>query len=196
MQSPKTIRQRAAAALVAGVGGALATAVSFGKDVYDAANPEPVARVAAGEPIDTGRWIVTVEGARAGDLPPTGVAPPEPKRFVMVEFVLDNRSAASAFPSARLLALDPPVEGLPDPDFYLLRDRWVAGAVHPGIPERLVAAWEWPQGVAVPKLLKLSVASQIYKTRDNLYGASSWFDREPAAVVELTVAEDAGEAGR
>lgn len=33
----------------------------------------------------------------------------------------------------------------------------------------------------------LTVNGQIYKFRDNLYGASGWYDGSPVAVVELPV---------
>ena len=61
-------------------------------------------------------------------------------------------------------------------------------------PEELTAAWEWPAGQVLPRELKLLIGSQIYKKRDNLYGASNWFDRDPVAVVQLTVAQKDGSA--
>lgn len=56
------------------------------------------------------------------------------------------------------------------------------------MPERLTAVWEWPAGETPPRELKLLIGSQIYKKRDNLYGASSWLDRDPVAVVPLAIA--------
>lgn len=69
-----------------------------------------------------------------------------------------------------------------------MTNRWpAAGGLQPDMPERMIAAWEWPAAVPVPPQLRLKVASQIHKRRDNLYGAPGWFDREPAAVVTLAV---------
>jgi hypothetical protein len=68
-----TLRQRLFAFLAAGIGGTLAAAMSFAMTVYEAANPDIIPNVEAGSPIDTGRWIVTIREARAGDVPPTGV---------------------------------------------------------------------------------------------------------------------------
>lgn len=63
----------------------------------------------------------------------------------------------------KLLALDPPVTGLADPTIYLARDRFVAGAIHPGLAEKLTLAWEVPIDAALPDKIRLSVGSQIYK---------------------------------
>lgn len=193
-----TLRQRLFAILVAGIGAATASAVSFAMAVYEAANPEPLPRVAAGEAIDTGRWIVTVREARFGRTPPPrGTASPDPGQFLTVEFDLDNRSAASAYASTNLFAIEPPVPGLPAPTIYLARDSNIASPLNPGMPERLVAAWEWPADQPAPAdALRLVIGGQIYKRRDNLYGASSWFDRDPVAVVELPVSPPDTEEAR
>ena len=187
-----TLRRRLLALLVAGLGGTAAAAVSFAMTVYEAANPPQVPVAEAGETIDTGRWFVTIREARFGAIPPTGSAPPEPKTFLMIEFDLENRSARSANAFSSIIAFDPPIPNLPMPAFYLARDKWFAGPINPGMPERMVAAWEWPAQVDPPQELRLAINSQIYKPRDNLYGAPGWFDREPAAIIELPVAVEAG----
>ena len=115
VQQQSTLRQRLIAIIITGVGGALATAVSFGMAVYEAAHPKAVPVISAGELIDTGRWIVTVRDATIGTTPPTGTKPLEPKTFVMVEFDLDNRSAVTSNIFSNLLAIDPPVPGLQEP---------------------------------------------------------------------------------
>lgn len=186
-----TLRQRLFAFLVAGIGATAAVAVSFAMTVYDAANPEAVPTVAAGQSVDTGRWIVAVHKAMVSDTPPTGTKPWQPKTFVMVEFDLDNRSASSSYASRNLLTFDPPIPGLPEPVVYLVRDKWIASPINPGMPERLVAAWEWPPGRKLPEELRLSIGSQVYKRRDNLYGASNWFDRDPVARVNLPLSRNA-----
>jgi hypothetical protein len=179
---------------VAGVGGAAAAAISLGIGIYEAAHPKPTAVVAAGQPVDTGRWIVTVREARMGSIPPTGTKPFTPKILLMVEFDLDNRSASTSNVYSRLLTIDPPVANLPPPTFYLARDRWIAGGLNPNMPERMIASWDWPASTPVPRELRLKITSQIHKRRDNLYGAPGWFDREPAAIVTLAVAPEASGA--
>jgi hypothetical protein len=39
----------------------------------------------------------------------------------------------------------------------------------------------------VPDKVTITVTGQIYKLRDNVYGASGWFDRDPVATVDLPV---------
>lgn len=194
MQQRSTLRKRLIAILVTGVGAAAAAVISFAITVYDAAHPQAIPLVPTGEPIDTGRWNITFHSAHSGSIPPTGVAPSDPKRFVFVEFELNNRSATTGFASPALFTFDPPVPDLPDPVFYLARDKWIAGGVHPNMPERIIASWDWPPELAIPATLRFAVTSQIYKRRDNLYGASSWFDQDPVAMVELPVSRDAAGA--
>lgn len=186
-----TVRRRLLAFLITGVGAAAATAVSFAMTVYEATNKKARPVVKAGQPIDTGRWIVTLHEARVGSIPPTGTKPSTPKRLLMVEFDLDNRSASTSGAFSRLLTIDPPVPNLPPPTFYLARDKWIASGINPGMPERMIATWEWPSTVPLPQEVRLQVASQIHKQRDNLYGAPGWFDREPVAIVTLAVAPEA-----
>jgi hypothetical protein len=186
-----TLRRRLFAFLIAGVGAAAAAAVSFAMTVYEAANPKVVPLVAAGQPIDTGRWIITLHEARVGSIPPTGIQPLVPKKLLMVDFDLDNRSASTSNVFSRLFTIDPPVANLPPPILYLARDKAIAGGVNPDMPERMIAVWEWPSAVPVPQQLRLQVTSQIHKRRDNLYGAPGWFDRDPVAIVALAVAPDA-----
>jgi hypothetical protein len=191
-----TLRRRLFAFLVAGIGGTAAAAISFAMTVYEAANPKAVPLVAAGQPIDTGQWIITMHEARIGSIPPTGTTPSAPKKLLMVEFDLDNRSASTSNVFLRLFTIDPPVANLPPPTFYLARDKWIASGLQPDMAERMIAAWEWPSTVSVPRQLHLKIASQIHKRRDNLYGAPGWFDRDPVALVALEVAPEAAGSGR
>jgi hypothetical protein len=189
------LRQRLFAFLVVGAGGIAASAVSFAMTVYEVAHPEAVPIVAAGEPIDTGRWIATIHGARTGTTPPTGIEPLEPKKLLMVDLELNNRSATSSHASSNLLQIDPPIPGLPDPMFYLERDKAIASPLNPDMPERMIAVWEWPAAEPFPEELRLEIGSQIHKRRDNLYGAPGWFDRDPVATVVLPLsAETVGTA--
>ena len=110
-------------------------------------HPKPVPVAALGQPIDTGRWTITFHDARIGSIPPTGIKPSTPKKLVMVEFDLDNRSASTSnvssacSPSSRRSPTSAP------PTFYLARDKWIASGLHPDMPERMIAAWEWPSAV-------------------------------------------------
>ena len=78
------LKRRLFAFLTAGIGGAVAAAISFAMTVYEAANPDVIPTVAVGEPVDTGRWTVTFREARTGAVPPTGVKPYEPTSVVVM----------------------------------------------------------------------------------------------------------------
>ena len=187
------IRQRLLIMLVTGIGGMAAAAVSFATAVYDAANPVPAVTAAKGEAIDTGRWRVTINDATMASVPPTGTKPFEPKRFLMVDIELDNRSVTTSNAFMNLIAIkDERVIASPKPVYYLARDKWIASAINPHMPEKLIAVWEWPADRPEPEKVSLSIGKQIYKPRDNLYGAPNWFDDGEAAVVELAVTQDTG----
>ncbi len=180
------LRQQAVAYLIAGVGAALAIAVSFASAIYEASQPKDIKQIATGQPFDTGRWTVVARRAEFGKqmqgLPPTQ------QNRLMVELDLTNRSAATTASYARLLELATPPAGLQRPMFYLARDRALVIGLHPGMPERVIAVWTWPPGAPPPpQQLRFKIASQIYKERDNLYGAPNWFDGPVVATLDMPV---------
>ncbi|WP_407977497.1 hypothetical protein ACJKIH_21625 [Brucella pseudogrignonensis] len=180
------LRQRLLALVIAGVGSAAASIISYASAIYAAANPEPIRQLAIGEELDTGLWHVVFADARLADRPPTGFKPSQPKTFVTVAFRITNQSASSAYVSRNLLQTDPQ---MPPPTLYLARDNWIASPINPGMPEDLIAVWELEDGQPAPEQLRIHVGSQIYKKRDNLYGASSWLDRDPVAVISLPLSQ-------
>jgi len=192
VQRPKR-RQRLMILLVTGMGGMAAAAVSFATAVYDAAHPRPTVSATKGEAIDTGRWLVTINNAAMASVPPTGTKPFEPKRFLMVDLEFDNRSIATSNAFMNLITIkDERALVSLKPVYYLARDKWIASAINPNMPEKLIAVWEWPADRPEPDKLSLSIGKQIYKPRDNLYGAPNWFDDGEAALVELAVTQVAG----
>ncbi|MDK1374344.1 MULTISPECIES: hypothetical protein [unclassified Sinorhizobium] len=184
------LRRRLFALLAAGLGGIAAAAISFAMAVYDAATPNQVPVVAPGEPVDTGRWVVTIHEAYLSPIPPTGTKPFEPDTFLVLEFDLDNRSAATSNAFHELISIEKPSPAaLPGPTYYLARDKWIASAINPNMPERLIAVWELSSGTPVPQSLQLKLRREIYKQRDNLYGSPGWFEDGAAAMVELAVTQ-------
>lgn len=182
-----TLRQRLFTIAIAGVGAAAASAASFAMAVYEAANPEPLRVTSAGQPIDTGRWSVTIRKALRGPVSPTDAGTAEPKPVVVVEMDVKNLSAVSSYVPANLFKLEGRVPDLPEPKIFLARDNSMADPLNPGMPERLAVAWEWPRDVEFPARLRVVMNGQIYKRRDNLYGASGWFDGDPVAAIDLPV---------
>lgn len=178
-----SLRKRAVTLAITGLGAALAGVVTLSLALYEAANPEKLPQVAAGQPIDTGRWTVVLGHATFHKAAADGPA----KNKLAVDLELTNRSATTSNSFANLFTFEQPPEGLGKPSFYLWRDKAIAFGLQPDMPERVVAIWEWPEAAPLPAAVRIDVASQIYKRRDNLYGAPGWFDRPPVAFVELPV---------
>ncbi|WP_162918320.1 hypothetical protein [Taklimakanibacter deserti] len=182
-------RKRAATFVVAGLGAGAAAVASFSAALYHAAHPDQLPVVAAGEALDTGRFTVTLLDAKFGK---EGNSSSSTKGArLAVEMELTNRSAATSNAYMRLLTITNAPTTLDPPSFYLARDNAILFDLHPNMPERVIATWYWPAQAAPPKSVEFSVASQIHKRRDNLYGAPGWFDRPPVAKVVLPVKTEA-----
>lgn len=179
------LRQRLLAFFAAGLGGLLAAGLSFAMALYGAAHPPAVVERKAGEAIDTGRWQIALRGATIGTLPPTGIKPFTPRPLVMITFDARNLSAEPSSLLAPVFEIAPETPGLKRPVFYLARDAYLAGALNPDMAERVIGVWEWPDGVIVPETLTVTLKGQTYKKRDNLYGASGWFEGDAVARVTL-----------
>ncbi|HKU99841.1 MAG TPA: hypothetical protein VJR58_31385 [Vineibacter sp.] len=177
--------KRAGAFIIAGLGAALAVLISFASAIYEASQPKDLVQAAAGQSVDTGRWTVVARRAEFGRN--VRGAPASQQDRLAVELELTNRSAATSPGYTRLLELESPPAGLQRPTFYLARDSAIASGLHPDMPERVIAVWTWPPGALPPQKVRFKVTSQIYKKRDNLYGAPGWFDGPTVATLDLTI---------
>jgi hypothetical protein len=173
------LRKRVVTFVIAGLGAGAAAAVSFAMALYDAAQPKVLAIVRIGEPVDTGRWRVTVLGSQFD------------KERLSVDMEITNLSAMTSNSFSHVLTLLDAPPGLATPSYILARDNAVAYNLHPNMPERLTAQWQWPKDVSPPRTVEFTFASQIHKRRDNLYGAPGWFDRPPVARITLPVKSEA-----
>ena len=179
------LRKQAVAFIIAGLGAALAVLLSLASALYEASQPKDLAQVAAGQAVDTGRWMVVAHRAEFGKY--MKGTPASQQDRLTVELDLTNRSATTSAGPTRLLELVSPPAGLQRPIFYLARDSAIAFGLHPDMPERVIAVWTWPPGAPPPQKVRFKVASQVYKKRDNLYGAPGWFDGPTVATLDLTV---------
>jgi hypothetical protein len=143
--------------------------------LYDAAQPKELPVVRIGEPVDTGRWKVTVLGSQFD------------AERLSVEMEIANLSAMTSNSYSHVLTLVDAPPGLATPSYLLIRDKAVAYDLHPNMPERLIAQWQWPKAAPPPQNVQFTFTSQIHKRRDNLYGAPGWFDRPPVAKISLPV---------
>jgi len=179
------LRRRTMTRVVAGLGGTVAALVALGAAIL-AGGPEPVPAAAPGQSIDSGRWQLSVAGARyvPGDANATIALARQ--NSLVVDLMLTNQSASSSNSYMQLVSLDPAVS--PDiPTFILARDKGFSSDLHPGMTEHVVVVWKWPDRIPAPSDVRLLVAGQAYKKRDNLYGAPGWFDRDPVAAVAVPV---------
>lgn len=176
------------ARILAGVGGALAAAVSYSIAVYEAREPKVTPSLALGQTIDVGRWRVTPIGASVSDKTPDGIAPLGGGTAVTLSLMVENVTAASQSGVYGLLRLEGAPAGVdPKPDVFLMRDRERLGQLQPRMPERIAAIWRFPAGAAIPETIRVMVAGSRFKPKDNLYAASGWFDPYDAGLVEAKV---------
>jgi hypothetical protein len=153
--------------------------MSFAMALYDAAQPKELPIVQIGDPVDTGRWRVSVLGSQFD------------KERLSVEMEITNLSAMSSNSFSHVLTLVDAPPGLATPSYLLLRDNAVAFNLNPNMPERLIAQWQWPKEAPPPQKVEFTFTGQIHKRRDNLYGAPGWFDRPPVARISLPVRSEA-----
>ena len=180
--------------ILAGIGGLLAAFLSFTLSIYQSRTAGEVPRVAPGKAIDAGRWNVTVTSAGVAPQMPDGSHVSPGKKTLVVDLILENRSAGSSNIYGDALK----IENIPDlakPLFYLTRDRALLWDVQPMMPERVTAVWQVPQDQALPAHVKLAVVGATFKPRDNLYAAPGWFPTRPVALVDLPLGAGS-EAGR
>lgn len=153
--------------------------MSFAMALYDAAQPKELRLVQTGEPVDTGRWKVAVFDSRFD------------QGRLSVELEITNLSSMSSNSYGHVLKLVDAPPDLATPSYLLARDNAVAYDLHPNMPERLIAQWQWPKEAPPPQTMQFTFTSQIHKRRDNLYGAPGWFDRPPVARISLPVKSEA-----
>lgn len=180
--------------ILAGIGGLLAAFLSFTLSIYNSRTAGEVPRVDPGNVIDAGRWNVTVTSASIVPQMPDGSHVSPGKKALVVDLILENRSAESSNIYGDALR----IENLPDlakPLFYLTRDRALLWDMQPTMPEPVKAVWQVPQDQALPAKVKLAVVGAIFKPRDNLYAAPGWFPTRPVATVDLPLPASDG-AGR
>lgn len=183
------LRQAVSSKLTIGIGGLLALAITSGQSLLEALEPPVLPALAAGAPLDAGRWRIVLHDARLTLQPrPDGPAAPDGAQFLALDLDIANRSSETDSTFARILSVDPPIEGLqPNPTFWLMRDKTMLGALQPGLPERVRVIWRLGPGAKAPERLRLVVTGQTFKPRDNLLATPGWFNPKPVAAATLPV---------
>ena len=189
-----TLRKTLFSRFMAGVGGLLALALATVQTILGAMPATSLPTVAPGEAIDAGRWRVAVLAAKVSTEPrPDGYRGPPGKASLSVDLDILNQTSESSNVVSRILTIDPPIAGLEGtPTFYLLRDRSILNALHPGLPERVRVVWAIPAEAAPPDTVRLTITAETFKPRDNLLATPGWFNPKTIAAVTLPL----GPAGR
>lgn len=183
------LRQALVSRLTVGIGGLLALGFTAAQTLRDAMPKASLPVVAAGQPIEAGRWQVALHQAALGTAPrPDGSRVRPGSKALAIEVDLMNRSSESSNLVARILSFDPPIAGLaPAPSSYLMRDSALLGALQPGLTERVRLVWDLPEATPVPETIRVVVTGETFKPRDNLLAAPGWFNPKPVAAVSLPV---------
>jgi len=185
-------RKAFTAKLLAGIGGFAAAALSIGLSLYEARTAGEVVSVSPGASVDSGQWSVTLYSAKMASEMPDGSRIPEGRKAVIVEAALENLTAESS--NLYRKTVRPDFAEVPEPQFYLTRDRTVLWDLQPLMPEKIEIAWQVPASQQLPEKLSFAIAGTIYKAKDNLYAAPGWFPSSDVAKVELPLLKS--EAGR
>jgi hypothetical protein len=191
------LRQRLFTRLSVGIGGLLALCLASVQTIIAAMPSETLPSVAPGEPIEAGRWRVALHSAAvSSQVREDGYRAPPGMKTLAVDIDILNRTAESSNVYARIFTIDPPIPGLkPEPIHYLMRDRTILSALHPGLPERVRVIWAVPNAAPIPDKLRLTVTAESFKPRDNLLAAPGWFNPKVIAAVSLPLREDWGGGG-
>lgn len=191
------LRQRLFTRLSVGIGGLLALCLATVQTIIAAMPPESLPNVRPGEMIEAGRWQVAVHSAIvSSQVREDGYRAPPGMKALAVDIDILNRTAESSNVYARIFTIDPPIQGLkPEPIHYLMRDRAILGALHPGLPERVRVIWAVPNAAPIPDKLRLTITAESFKQRDNLLAAPGWFNPKVIAAVSLPLHEDWGGGG-
>jgi hypothetical protein len=149
----------------------------------------PPPPLAAGEPVETGQWLVKVERAYVAARGVYGAPVRQGFRALVLEVEMTNRTGQSSKDYFQLLAPSEPIGDPADqqPLIVLTRDATLSPALHPGMTERMAYVWSLPESTPVPARLNLAVSTKDWKERDNLYGLPGWFNERELGVIDLPV---------
>ena len=183
--SPEPSRaQKFRAKVLAGVGGLAAAGLSLGLAIWDKRETPEIPTIELGQPVEAGRWIVRLIGARLSPETPDGRAVRGGGQALVVDMSLENRTAETSNLYSDVIRLKDAPSGLePRPTFYLARDKELLRALQPRLAERV-----WPAGARAPESLAVTLTGLTFKPRDNLYGAPIWTNASEVATATLPLA--------
>jgi hypothetical protein len=181
----------------------LATLVTWQQGGFHEVPPAPLPTYAANATIVTNEWTLRPERAWLGERDPTGRRAPPGGAILVLELIAENRtnrSSGSVTQALRLLAADENVNddssggATSMPSLVLLRDPSLGAIVHPGLPERIAATWDWTPPVSTATEARFRVIGREWVERDSLIGGSGWLRGRTVGELVLPI-EDRRPAG-
>ncbi|MFE0016627.1 hypothetical protein ACFWXH_17385 [Mesorhizobium sp. NPDC059054] len=177
-------RSKLKAWIVGGIGTIAALAVGGALGAFDAIQ-KPAVVLEPGQPVETGPWVVRPLRAYTVDKGVYGLPLKAGEKALVFEAEMTNRTAISSkdyFTTFRSTG------GTDEKPFVVLvRDSTMSPALQPGLSERMAYVWGLPAGATPPDRFVLAVNGEIYKQRDNLYGAPGWYNEHVIGTVAMAV---------
>lgn len=183
---PPSLTRRIWMRIFAATGVIAAVVASYWIKVDDARQPEEPPATAFGQPVDTGRALLTpralfVLPADPGD---PGVEPGT--KLLALTARIENITGQT---QSVIFASPPRVEmgdlELAEPKVILDRDGEALQQLQPRLPEDVTILWTLPETWQAQQV-EITFFAQIFKLRDNLYGQSNWLGTYPAGSLLAT----------
>jgi hypothetical protein len=189
----RSLSSKALAWITAGIGTFAALAVAVALGVSDARSPNEIPRIVSGQQLDAGKWQITPLKVWVTDQKIYGLTPKPDQKALVLEVELLNRTTQSDKGYYSTFHLPAEIEAKAEkPMIYLARDEALMPSLQPGLVEKMAYVWLMP-ATAVPKgSVELNIDADIFKLRDNLFGAPGWWGKHTAGKVTLPVAEGQG----
>lgn len=185
----KTARSKIQSRITAGAGTIAALFVAGVMGAFGALPAHGPPQLPPDAVIDAGRWRLQPVRAYVSHAGVHGVPLKPGQKALVLEVDMTNRTAQSDKGYFNVFTPDGIV--LPDssPMIVLTRDSTMTPELHPGMTERMAYVWPLAGDATVPANLAFGVTAEIFKPRDNLYGAPGWYNPYRLGTVTLPVTD-------
>ncbi|MER9655014.1 hypothetical protein NKJ26_16065 [Mesorhizobium sp. M0152] len=185
----ETARSRVQTWITAGAGSIAALFVAGLMGAFGALPAHAPPQLPLDVAVDAGRWRIKPIRAYVSHADVHGVPLKPGQKALVLEADLTNRTAQSD--KAYFNVFRPEGLAVPEgpPMIALTRDSTLAPELHPGMTERMAYVWPLAGDAKIPAAIGFVVTAEIFKPRDNLYGAPGWFNPYRLGTVTLPVAD-------
>ncbi|MER9328751.1 hypothetical protein [Mesorhizobium sp. M0488] len=185
----ETARSRVQTWITAGAGSIAALFVAGLMGAFGALPAHAPPQLPLDVAVDAGRWRIKPIRAYVSHADVHGVPLKPGQKALVLEADLTNRTAQSD--KAYFNVFRPEGLAVPEgpPMIALTRDSTLTPELHPGMTERMAYVWPLAGDAKIPAAIGFVVTAEIFKPRDNLYGAPGWFNPYRLGTVTLPVAD-------